>query len=57
MKKQKKASKEVRIQFPIRISRDEQDRIAKAARRVGLPASTWVRVVALEAANRILSSE
>lgn len=49
------AKDEFRMRYPIRLNAQEQALIADAARKVGLPPSTWVRMVALESANRIIA--
>lgn len=48
-------NEDMRVRFPVRLSKREQDIIAEAARIEGLPASTWLRVVGLREANKIIS--
>lgn len=51
------AEDDFRLRYPIRLSSKEQALISDAARVVGLPPSTWIRVVALKAANEIVGAK
>lgn len=46
-----------RQRYPIRLNSKEQALIAQAASKIGLPPSTWIRMIALKAANEVLGIE